>query len=124
RGCWTGLPLNHGFEVEYTELTVSPPRMPAAWDGLTILHLTDLHLCGTPDRHFFRALMDRCNDPLPDIVCVTGDVADGYKHQRWVVPVLGRLRWGTAAFAVLGNHDYWYDAPFIRRPLNLLAVPS
>ena len=66
--------------------------------------------------------MDRCNDPLPDIVCVTGDVADGYKHQRWIVPVLGRLRWGLAAFAVLGNHDYWYDAPFIRRRLKRLGI--
>jgi predicted MPP superfamily phosphohydrolase len=122
-GAWlTRLPFNRVFEVEFTELTVSLPRMPAAWDGLTILHLTDLHLCGTPDRHFFRALMERCNDPLPDIVCVTGDVADGYKHQRWVVPVLGRLRWGTAAFAVLGNHDYWYDAPFIRRRLKRLGI--
>ena len=31
---------------------------PPAWDGLTILHLTDLHLCGTPDRAFYQ-LRDR-----------------------------------------------------------------
>ena len=32
------------------ERTLHLPRLPAAWDGLTILHLSDLHLCGTPDR--------------------------------------------------------------------------
>jgi uncharacterized protein len=118
----TALPFNEVFQVEFVERTLCLPRMPAAWDGLTILHLTDLHLYGTPDLHFFRALMDRCNDPLPDIVCVTGDVADGYKHQRLIVPVLGRLRWGLAAFAILGNHDYWYEAPLIRRRLKRIGI--
>ncbi len=118
----TALPYNQVFEVEFAERTLCLPRLPAAWDGLTVLHLTDLHLCGTPDREFFRAVIDRCADPVPDIVCVTGDVADSYKHMRWVVPVLGRLRWSVAAFAVLGNHDYWYDPPLIRRRLERLGI--
>jgi uncharacterized protein len=122
RAWLTALPYNQAFQVDYAERTLCLPRMPAAWDGLTILHLTDLHLCGTPDRAFFRALMDRCTDPVPDIVCITGDLADGYKHQRWIMPVLGRLRWGLAAFAILGNHDYWYDPPFIRRRLLRLGI--
>jgi predicted MPP superfamily phosphohydrolase len=39
-----------------------------------------------------------------------------------VVPILGRLRWRLAAFAILGNHDYWYEPPFIRRRLRRLGV--
>jgi predicted MPP superfamily phosphohydrolase len=122
RAWLTALPFNEAFQVEFAERTLCLPRLPAALDGLTILHLTDLHLSGTPDLSFFRALMDRCINPVPDLVCITGDLADGYKHQRWVVPVLGRLRWGLAAFAVLGNHDYWYDPPFIRRRLKRLGI--
>jgi hypothetical protein len=116
------LPFNEAFQVDFTERTLCFPGLPAAWDGLTLLHLTDLHLCGVPDLAFFRALLDRCKDPVPDIVCITGDIADGYKHQRWIVPVLGRLRWNLAAFAILGNHDYWYDPPFIRRRLKRLGI--
>jgi predicted MPP superfamily phosphohydrolase len=122
RAWLTALPFNQAFQVEFAEMTLRLPRLPTAWDGLTILHLTDLHLCGTPDLHFFRALIDRCTNPIPDIVCITGDIADGYKHQHWVVPVLGRLRWGLAAFAIFGNHDYWYDPPFIRRRLKRLGI--
>lgn len=122
RAWLTALPFNETFQVEFAERTLRLPRVPAVWDGLTILHLTDLHLCGTPDREFFDAVMRRAADPVPDIVCITGDIADSYRYQRWIVPILGRLRWGMAAFAILGNHDYWYDPPYIRRRLKRLGI--
>jgi predicted MPP superfamily phosphohydrolase len=118
----TLLPGNQVFQVELIELALSPPRMPAVWDGLTVLHVSDLHLNGTPDRDYFRFVMDRCAEWRPDIVAITGDIADSWKHQRWIVPVLGRLRWNIAAFAILGNHDYWFDPPFIRRRLKKLRM--
>jgi predicted MPP superfamily phosphohydrolase len=116
------LPGNEVFQVELTERTLCLPRLPAAWDGLTILHLSDLHLRGTPDRDWFRLVMDRCNRWEPDLVAVTGDIADSIHHQRWIVPVLGRLRWRVAAFAILGNHDYRYDPAFIRRRLRRVGM--
>jgi predicted MPP superfamily phosphohydrolase len=116
------LPGNEVFQVELVERTLALPRLPAAWDGLTILHLSDIHLKGTPDRDYFRFVMDRCADWQPDLVAVTGDVADSMQHMRWIVPVLGRLRWRVAAFAILGNHDFWYDPSFIRRRLRRLGM--
>ena len=118
----TRLPGNEVFQVELVERTLALPRLPAAWDGLTILHLSDIHLKGTPDRDYFRFVMDRCADWQPDLVAVTGDIADSMHHLRWIVPVLGRLRWRIAAFAILGNHDFWYDPPFIRRRLRRLGM--
>jgi predicted MPP superfamily phosphohydrolase len=113
------LPGNQVFQVEFTEKTLLLPQLPAAWDGLSILHLTDLHLCGTPDRGFYQYVMDRCLDAgVPDLVALTGDVADSNWHHRWIVPVLGRLRWNIAAFAILGNHDSWRDETLIRRRLR------
>jgi hypothetical protein len=122
----TRLPSNEVFQVELVERTLRLPRLPAAWDGLTLLHLSDLHLKGTPDREYFRFVMDRCADWQPDLVAITGDIADSMHHLRWIVPVLGRLRWRIAAFAILGNHDLWHDPPFIRRRLRRLGmhVPS
>jgi predicted MPP superfamily phosphohydrolase len=120
------LPCNEVFQVELVERTLCLPRLPAAWDGLTILHVSDLHLNGTPDRDYFRFVLERCADWQPDLVAVTGDIADSMHHMRWIVPVLGRLRWRIAGFAILGNHDHWYDPPFIRRRLRRLGlhVPS
>jgi predicted MPP superfamily phosphohydrolase len=110
------------FHVEYRELTLRPPRLPAALDGLTILHLTDLHFHGTPDRAYFEAIVERCNAWKPDVVAVTGDVADSERHHRWIVPVLGRLRWNVAGFAILGNHDHRLDPARIRRRLSRIGL--
>ena len=117
------LPFNQVFEVEFTRKTLVLPQIPAPWDGLTILHLTDLHLCGTPDRKFHQFIIDEClKEGVPDLVALTGDVVDSAWHHRWVLPVLGRLRWNLAAFAILGNHDEWYEEKLTRRRLARLGM--
>src|SRR5262249_32379625 len=104
------LPGNQCFLVEVRELTIRLPQLPPASDGVTILHLTDLHLCGTPGRPFYQQVFDLCLDAgVPDLLAITGDVVDSFHHHRWIVPLVGRLRWGTAAYAVLGNHDKYHD---------------
>lgn len=117
-GLLARLPGTQIFHVELTEITLHPPRLPAALDGLTILHLSDLHFHGTPDREWFDAIVERCAAWQPDIVAITGDVVDSERHHRWIVRVLGRLRWNVAGFAILGNHDYRLDPVVIRRRLR------
>jgi predicted MPP superfamily phosphohydrolase len=116
------LPGNQVFQVDFTERTLRLPRLPAAWDGLKVLHLSDLHLCGTPDRAFYAHVMDRCRAWDPDLVALTGDVVDSATHHRWIIPVLGRLRWRVAALAILGNHDSWRDVAVIRRRLRRVGM--
>ncbi len=117
------LPFNQVFQVEFSERTLSVPGLPEAWDGLTILHLTDLHFCGTPDRDFYQRVLDHCAAwGTPDLVALTGDIADSDWHHRWIVPVLGRLRWGHAAYAILGNHDSYYAPALVRRRLQRLRI--
>src|SRR4051794_19145002 len=117
------LPGNQCFQVEFRELTLRLPRLPPAWDGLTILHLTDLHFCGTPDRTFYRQVFDTClSAGVPDLVAITGDVVDSFQHHRWIVPLVGRLKWGVAAYAILGNHDKYHDPVLVRRRLRRIGV--
>jgi hypothetical protein len=112
------LPGNEVFHLELTERTLRLPRLPAAWEGLTVLHLSDIHFSGVPGRDYFRFVIDRCAAREPDLVALTGDVVDSWRHHRWILPILGRLRWRIAALAILGNHDYYYDPPLIRRRLQ------
>jgi predicted MPP superfamily phosphohydrolase len=94
------LPGNEIFSVEFRELT--------------ILHISDLHFNGTPEEEFFRLVIERCNVWQPDLVALTGDIADSIPHQEWIPELLGRLRWRAAAFAILGNHDFWHEPDVIR----------
>jgi predicted MPP superfamily phosphohydrolase len=118
------LPGNEIFRVDFSERTLLIPGLPLEWSGLSILHLSDLHFLGTPDRAFYEKVMDECRAWEPDLVALTGDFVDSDFHRRWIIPILGRLRWKIAAFAVLGNHDYWHDPPLIRRRLGRLNIQS
>jgi hypothetical protein len=113
------LPGNQLLEVDFTERTLRLPRLPAAWDGLTILHLSDLHFHGTPERPFFEHAFDiAAAAGPPDLLCLTGDVIDAVAHLRWIKPLLRRLPWREAGLAILGNHDYWCAADGVRRQLG------
>jgi len=116
------LPGNEAFQVDFAERTLVVPQLPAAWDGLTILHLSDLHLHGTPDRVFFQEVMDLCAAWEPDLVAITGDIVDSDHHHRWIVPALGRLRSRIAAFGILGNHDAGRTPVLVRRRLRRLGI--
>ena len=88
------LPGNQIFQVDLAERTLLLPQLPAEWDGLTILHLSDLHLCGTPSAAYFEYVLDRCREWQPD---------SGRLHRRpgrrSRVSGVGRAAAGTAALA-------------------------
>lgn len=112
----TRLPGNQVLTVALTEKTLSLPQLPAALDGLTILHLSDFHFCPAPDKAYHRQVIDHCAAwGTPDLVAFTGDIVDSAWHHCWIVPIFGRLRWHVAAYAVLGNHDHWHDIKPIQR---------
>lgn len=111
--------VNGLFRVEFTTLRLKLPEMPAAWRGLTILHVSDLHLYGTPALIHYQLLMRRAMaDGVPDLVVLSGDIIDGDEYLSWVAPVLNELSWTTAAVAILGNHDWWQDAAGVRTALG------
>src|SRR5262245_34010311 len=113
------LPRNQIFEVEFNEKTLALPRWPAALDGLTILHIGDLHFHGTPEREFFQRVINEINrhEP-PDLVCMTGDVVDSLHHPRWIKALLGQLQAREGKLAILGNHDFWCEPNEVRKQLR------
>jgi uncharacterized protein len=116
------LPFNEVFQVEFSERTLRLARLPAAWDGLTILHVSDFHFCGTPSQEFFQWVLDHATADPPDLVVLTGDYVDSDGHAEWIKPIFDRLRWRVAAFGILGNHDLWFDPERIRKELASTGV--
>jgi uncharacterized protein len=92
--------------VECGEVEVAVASLPAALDGLSVLHVSDLH-AGTPSLNMraFRKAVDYGVECDPDLVALTGDIVS---HPRAIGPVvreLERLRPPLGIVAVLGNHD-------------------
>lgn len=91
-------------------VTVPIADLPSDLAGFRILQLSDLHVGPTIRRRFVDAVVDRANALRPDLIAVTGDVADGLVPElREHVEPLGRLRAPHGAYFVTGNHEYYWD---------------
>lgn len=69
------------------------------------------------------AIVERMNAERGDLVVLLGDyvgrrwLSTGFIHPHDAVPLLGRLTAPMGVYAVLGNHDWWWDGPEMRRLL-------
>jgi len=110
-------PGNQSLRLAVERWAVELPGLPAALDGLTVLHLTDLHFARGFRRRYFDAVADEAARLEPDLVLFTGDLIDDAATVDWIAPVLSRVRGRLGQFAILGNHDIYYDLGAIRREL-------
>ncbi len=103
------------FEITRTEVWM--PSLDPAHDGITVAQLSDIHVGqGTPDGRIISAIR-ALNEQKPDLVALTGDYVTTRKDPYDRVPDLLRAIEGPT-FAVLGNHDHWTDAKYLRRGLE------
>ena len=91
------------LHVQHKELAL--PRLPAALDGISIAHVSDLHFCGRLSRPFFSEVIRHVNALDADLIALTGDFFDRRECLDWIGDTLGRLRARHGAYFVLGNHD-------------------
>jgi predicted MPP superfamily phosphohydrolase len=92
--------------VQGRELGIGVPGLPAALDGLTVLHLSDFH-AGTPSLNV-RAMRKAAVLGAawqPDLVALTGDILSHGRARDAVVTAMEGLRPPLGTYAVLGNHD-------------------
>lgn len=114
-------PINDCFKVEFTERTFQLDRLPQEWDGLSILHLTDLHFTGAIDLPFFEAVFSRAAQWDYDIAVITGDVLDSEELFDWLPRTLGKLNAPLGNYFILGNHDWGLDSDRIRQEISDLG---
>jgi hypothetical protein len=112
------LPGNETLQLELSEWILDVPRLDAALDGLSIVHLSDLHFTGWIGKSYFYEVMCRSNELQPDLVAITGDLADNAARLDWAADILGRLSARYGVYFVLGNHDVRVDADRLRRSLS------
>lgn len=85
--------------------------LPDALDGLRIAHLSDIHVGMTMYRENVADIVRETNALSPDIIAITGDLADGYPEVigDWIDPMRDfKSKYG--AFFVTGNHDHMWNA--------------
>ncbi len=127
--------LMWGFFIEPNRLVIHEQSIqidnwPKELGGLRIALIADLHTGGWfIDENKLRLIVDRTNQLNPDLVVLLGDyVAPNSWHSRRVEPeitagVLKDLRAPLGVYAVLGNHDWWYNGAKVRRAFEQNGIP-
>jgi predicted MPP superfamily phosphohydrolase len=91
-----------------TETTYTSPKVPEAFNGYKIVHISDLHLSSFADSHaFLQRIIDTINAQQPDLICFTGDfVGFGVEEAIPFTHTLRQLHAKDGIMSVLGNHDF------------------
>ena len=112
------VPAVHEIELEYSDL-------PVSLDGYRIVQLSDLHCSSAARRWRTEAVVEKANALKPDLICLTGDLADGQASRiaRHLEPIK-ELRAKDGVYACTGNHEYYHDyfgwmAHFYAKALNI-----
>lgn len=94
------------FKIE--RVTVSHKDLPKSFEGLKIVHISDLHLGSFNYRYPILARAVRIINSLDaDVICFTGDLVNNFAWELngWE-KVLKKLSAKKAKYSILGNHDY------------------
>jgi uncharacterized protein len=120
--------------IEPQQLVVTPYTLkPRGWPAgrkLTITVIADLH-AGGPDMPLpnVQRIVDTANALKSDVIVMLGDYIARYRFavERIPDPVwaaeLARLRAPLGVWAILGNHDWWYDLAGVRNALAEVRIP-
>lgn len=97
------------FRIQVRELELRLPGLPAAFDGYSILHLSDLHL--TKLGLLERRLMEIIGSRPVDACMVTGDVTAEPRASDIFRRVCSAIEHRDPVYTVLGNseHKPWLD---------------
>lgn len=113
---WIG---NDSWDLRLSRVTIELPRLPKAFDGFTIAHLTDLHRGALVPLSFIEKAVQMTNSAQPDLVALTGDfISRRRKHIGDCAQAVSALVAPYGKLAVLGNHDYWVDADAVTEALT------
>ena len=96
--------------VEITQHEISIANLPPAFEGFSIVQLTDLHHSSIVTLDYLQACFQQVVDLQPDLVVMTGDYINYQKkYAQPVAQAIGEtiIEAGIPTYAVLGNHDHW-----------------
>lgn len=104
--------------IQTETIEVISPRLPAAFDGLRIVQVSDLH--GKSFGPDSRTLLAAVAALKPDLIAITGDLADFRAGQLDIIPALAAgLTQIAPTYYVTGNHE-WSDG----RVSDVIAILS
>ncbi|NIR49528.1 metallophosphoesterase [candidate division KSB1 bacterium] len=108
--------------IRRSETMLSYPNLPISWDGLKIVHISDMQADSRAGKRKLKRYVKKVNRLQPDIVFFTGDLVTASKYIDLGARMLGSIRSKYGTYACLGDHDIWSDEKEIKQSLKYHGV--
>ena len=111
-------------EFRVRRLTLDLPQLPPGLDGMTIAHVSDVHVGRFTNGSTLRRIVDATNDLRSDLVLLTGDLINmSIGDLPAALDAVRRMEGRSGVFMVEGNHDLIDDPREFRRAVGASGVP-
>lgn len=99
------------------EYKIESKDIPKNFDGIKIIHFSDIHYGRIVDNKYLEKIVDMINKQKPDIVIYTGDFLDknvnlSDKKIEEINTILSKIDSTLGNYAVAGNHDMKYFSDY------------
>ncbi len=103
--------LLYGFSNKYNyqvkRIQLSYDNLPAAFKGLKIVHISDIHSGSFTDKKAVSHGVEKILNEKPDIILFTGDIVnDRATEMEEYMNVFNKIKAPMGVYSTLGNHDY------------------
>ena len=120
--------LLYGYAVEPNmfitkEYTIKDPNLPDSFDGVKIVHFSDLHYGRNITLKSIDRFVKEINFIKPDIVVFTGDLVETPNELNdndfdILVEHLSKINARIGKYAILGDHDYEENVEILKSTLT------
>lgn len=120
----TAIALRQLEEFRVRRMTIAIRGLPAALDGLTIAHVSDMHAGRFTRSAVLREMTAAVNDLRSELVLVTGDLINGALHEiPEGIDAVRRLDAQAGVYMIEGNHDLFQGREAFESKVKASGIP-
>ena len=95
------------YQYQLKRIPLSFSNLPAAFKGLKIVHISDIHSGSLTDKKAVLKGIDKIMEEKPDLILFTGDLVNNTADEMDAyMDVFNKLNAPLGVYSTLGNHDY------------------
>ena len=99
--------FNNKYHYQVKKIALSFKNLPAAFRGLKIVHISDIHSGSLMDKKAVMKGVERILTEKPDLILFTGDLVNNTAQEMdGFIEVFNKLNAPLGVYSTLGNHDY------------------
>lgn len=120
----TAIALRQLEQFRVRRMTIAVRGLPAALDGLTIAHVSDMHAGRFTRSAILREMTAAVNGLRSELVLVTGDLINGALHEiPEGIEAVRRLDARSGVYMIEGNHDLFQGREAFESKVKASGIP-